>query len=148
VQQNLARAMGDFILLRADGQYAYQLAVVVDDAAQGVNAVVRGVDLLDSTARQIWLQQRLALATPTYAHLPVVTNAGGEKLSKQTRAAAVDAAGGSVVLAAALHFLGHPVPPEVRRGPCDDFWRWAIAAWSMARVPAQRGVFPDQRLRP
>ena len=142
VQQNLARAVGDFILLRADGQYAYQLAVVVDDAAQGVNAVVRGVDLLDSTARQIWLQQCLALPTPTYAHLPVVTNAAGEKLSKQTCAAAVDAAGGSAVLAAALHFLGHPVPQEVCSGPLHDFWRWAIAAWSMARVPVQRGVFP------
>ncbi|MCM8623472.1 MAG: glutamate--tRNA ligase family protein [Candidatus Accumulibacter sp.] len=142
VQQNLARAVGDFILLRADGQYAYQLAVVVDDATQGVNAVVRGVDLLESTARQIWLQQRLALPTPTYAHLPVVTNAAGEKLSKQTRAAAVDAAGGSAVLAAALHFLGHPVPQEVCSGPLHDFWRWAIAAWSMARVPVQRGVFP------
>ncbi|HRF10892.1 MAG TPA: tRNA glutamyl-Q(34) synthetase GluQRS [Candidatus Accumulibacter phosphatis] len=142
VQQNLARAVGDFILLRADGQYAYQLAVVVDDAAQGVNAVVRGVDLLDSTARQIWLQQRLALPTPTYAHLPVVTNAAGEKLSKQTRATAVDASGGCVVLAAALNFLGQPVPPEIRSGSLRDFWRWAIATWSVARVPAQRGVFP------
>lgn len=147
-QQNLARQVGDFVLLRADGQYAYQLAVVYDDAAQGVNAVVRGVDLLDSTARQIWLQRCLGAPTPSYAHLPVVVNAAGEKLSKQTRAAAVDAAGGSGVLARALDFLGHPVPEEVRRGPLSGFWAWAIAHWSMARVPKVRGVFPGSAAGP
>ncbi len=148
LRQDLARAVGDFILLRADGQYAYQLAVVVDDAAQGVNSVVRGADLLDSTARQIWLQQGLALPTPSYAHLPVVSNAAGEKLSKQTRAAAVDAAAGSTLLAAALNFLGHPVPAEIRSGALRDFWSWAVASWSIQRVPVQRSVFPRQRLPP
>jgi glutamyl-Q tRNA(Asp) synthetase len=123
--------------LRADGQFAYQLAVVVDDAAQSVNAVVRGVDLLDSTPRQIWLQQRLAVPTPTHAHLPLVTNAAGEKLSKQTRATAVDSSGGSRTLAAALEFLGHPVPAAVRGATLRDFWHWAIATWSIERVPAQ-----------
>ena len=141
-RQNLAREVGDCVLLRADGQYAYQLAVVVDDAAQGVNAVVRGVDLLDSTARQIWLQQRLGVPTPTYAHLPVVVNAAGEKLSKQTRAAAVEASGGSALLAQAIGFLGHPLPGELRGAAVAEFWRWAIAHWSMARVPALRAVFP------
>jgi glutamyl-Q tRNA(Asp) synthetase len=116
--------------------------VVVDDAAQGVNAVVRGVDLLDSTIRQRWLQQRLGLPTPTYAHLPVVVNAAGEKLSKQTRAAAVDAAHGSAVLASAMRFLGHPVPTELRDAPMADFWRWAVVVWSIGSVPAVRGVFP------
>ncbi|WP_291993778.1 tRNA glutamyl-Q(34) synthetase GluQRS [Candidatus Accumulibacter sp. ACC003] len=144
--QNLECAVGDIILLRADGQYAYQLAVVADDAAQGVTAVVRGVDLLDSTARQIWLQQRLRLPTPTYAHLPVVINAAGEKLSKQTRAAAVDPAAGSALLAAALNFLGHPVPQEISAGSLTDFWSWAIAAWSIERVPARRGVFPGEAI--
>jgi glutamyl-Q tRNA(Asp) synthetase len=148
VRQNLQNAVGDFILLRADGQFAYQLAVVVDDAAQGVTAVVRGADLLDSTPRQIWLQQRLALARPSYAHLPVVINAAGEKLSKQTRARAVDPSAGSALLAAALHFLGHAVPPEIRNGRLVDFWHWAIAAWSVERVPARRGVHPDQCLPP
>ena len=143
VRQNLEHAVGAFILRRADGQFAYQLAVVVDDAAQGVNAVVRGVDLLASTPRQIWLQQRLALPTPTYAHLPVVTNAAGEKLSKQTRAKAVDPSGGSEVVAAALRFLGHPVPHELSRGPLTDIWRWATEAWSIRQVPALRGAFPD-----
>lgn len=140
LQQNLARAVGDFVLLRADGQYAYQLAVVVDDAAQAVNAVVRGVDLLDSTARQIWLQRRLELPTPSYAHLPLVTTATGEKLSKQTRAAAVDPAGGSAVLAEAMRFLGHAVPEEISRGSLRDFWRWAIANWSIERIPVRRSA--------
>lgn len=152
VAQNLERAIGDFILLRADGQFAYQLAVVVDDAAQGITEIVRGVDLLESTPRQIWLQQRLGLPTPRYAHLPIVTNAAGEKLSKQTRAAAVDATAGSGPLAAALDFLGQAVPQELSRGPLADFWRWAIATWSIERVPARRGYCPadpaTQRLRP
>ncbi|MBS1229006.1 MAG: Glutamate--tRNA ligase [Proteobacteria bacterium] len=142
VRQNLQREVGDVVLLRADGQYAYQLAVVVDDAAQGVNAVVRGVDLLDSTARQIWLQRRLGLPTPSYAHLPVVVNAVGEKLSKQTQAPAVASSGGSALLARALRFLGQPLPAEMHGAPLAEFWRWAIANWSMARVPALRAVFP------
>lgn len=148
VRQNLAREVGDFILLRADGQFAYQLAVVVDDAAQGVNAVVRGVDLLASTPRQMWLQKRLGLPTPSYAHLPVVTNALGEKLSKQTKAKALDSADGSAVLADALSFLGHTVPHELRGAPVRDFWSWAIAAWSMTRVPAVQAIFPGQCLPP
>jgi glutamyl-Q tRNA(Asp) synthetase len=146
-RQNLAREVGDFVLLRADGQYAYQLAVVVDDAAQGVNAVVRGVDLLDSTARQIWLQQRFGVPTPSYAHLPVVVNSRGEKLSKQTRAAPVDCAAGSAALAEAIAFLGHPVPAELRNAPPADFWRWAISAWSIARVPAARAIYPGSAPR-
>ena len=141
-RQNLEREVGDFILLRADGQYAYQLAVVIDDALQGVNAVVRGVDLLDSTARQMWLQQCLGLPTPSYAHLPVVVNAVGEKLSKQTLAAAVDPVGGSAILASAMRFLGHDVPTEVRDVPIAEFWRWAVSVWSIARVPAVRAIFP------
>lgn len=136
--QNLAREVGDFVLLRADGLYAYQLAVVVDDAAQGVNAIVRGADLLDSTARQIYLQERLGLPTPSYAHLPLVVNEAGEKLSKQTHAAPVSAAQGSAPLAAAMRFLGQTPPPELHGAPPDEFWRWAIGAWSMARVPAAR----------
>ena len=142
VRQNPQREVGDCVLLRADGQYAYQLAVVVDDGAQGVNAVVRGVDLLDSTARQVWLQQRLGLPTPSYAHLPVVVNAAGEKLSKQTRATAVNAADGSAPLLRALRFLGHRPPDELQGVPLAEFWRWAIERWSMTRVPALRAVYP------
>ncbi len=142
VRQNLQRDVGDFVLLRADGQYAYQLAVVVDDAAQGVNAVVRGVDLLDSTPRQMWLQQCLGLSTPSYAHLPVVVDGRGEKLSKQTRATPVDVRAGSAVLVAAARFLGQEAPEDLSVAPLRDFWYWAIAHWSMARVPAVRAIFP------
>lgn len=109
ISQDLAGAAGDFVLLRADGQWAYQLAVVVDDAEQGVTHVVRGADLLDSTARQIYLQRRLDLPQPKYLHVPVVTNAAGEKLSKQNGAVALDTtpAGVKQTLAlAARHLFG------------------------------------------
>lgn len=148
LQQNLARAVGDFVVLRADGQFAYQLAVVVDDAAQGISAIVRGADLLESTPRQIWLQRRLGLPTPSYAHLPVAANAAGEKLSKQTRAQPVDPGSGSPLLAEALRFLGHHVPAEVARAPLREFWTWAISAWSIGRVPARRALLAAQRLPP
>lgn len=138
--QNLEREVGDFVLLRADGQCAYQLAVVVDDAAQGVNAVVRGVDLLDSTARQMWLQESLGFSLPSYAHLPVAVNSQGEKLSKQTRAPAVDAQAGSRRLAEAMGFLGFAVPDDVRRAPLDEFWAWAQGAWSMVGVTKARAI--------
>ena len=141
-RQNLERDVGDFVLLRADGQYAYQLAVVVDDAAQGVNSIVRGVDLLDSTERQIWLQQRLELPELRYAHLPVAVNQAGEKLSKQTHAAAVLPEQGTAVLARVLRFLGHRVPKELGRASTSEFWSWAIGEWSIARVPAVRAIFP------
>jgi len=140
--QNLERDVGDFVLLRADGQYAYQLAVVVDDAAQGVNFIVRGVDLLDSTARQIWLQQCLGLPTPGYAHLPVAVNGAGEKLSKQTLAPAVDPFGGVGLLVQVLRFLGQSVPEEASRLVLGEFWRWAIDAWNISRVPAVRAICP------
>ncbi len=141
-RQNLERDVGDFVLLRADGQYAYQLAVVVDDAAQGINAVVRGVDLLDSTARQVWLQQCLELPEPRYAHLPVAVNRAGDKLSKQTQAAAVFPEQGTVVLARVLRFLGYQVPDGLGRASTAEFWRWAVGEWSIAKVPAVRAIFP------
>ena len=139
-RQNLERDVGDFVLLRADGQYAYQLAVVVDDAQQGVNTVVRGVDLLASTPRQIWLQRCLGLPTPSYAHLPLVVDANGEKLSKQTRAAPVQVKQGSAPLLAALRLLGQQVPDGLVGVPLGEFWPWAVASWSMARVPARLAI--------
>ena len=148
LRQNLAREVGDFVLSRADGAIAYQLAVVVDDAAQGINAVVRGADLFDSTPRQIWLQRCLGLPTPSYAPLPVVTNAAGEKLSKQTRATAIDPAAGSALLASALTFLGYVVPAEVAAAPVDDFWSWSIRHWSLKRVPPVRGLVQGSPLPP
>jgi glutamyl-Q tRNA(Asp) synthetase len=106
VTQNIAHDIGDFVVKRRDGLFAYQLAVVVDDALQGVTDVVRGADLLWSTPRQIVLQRALALPTPRYLHFPVVTNADGEKLSKQTGAQALDAAEAPALLRHALGFLG------------------------------------------
>ncbi|MDR2613994.1 MAG: tRNA glutamyl-Q(34) synthetase GluQRS, partial [Candidatus Accumulibacter sp.] len=109
-----------------------------------VNAVVRGVDLLDSTARQLWLLQCLGWPAPSHAHLPVAVNPAGEKLSKQTRAPAVDPARGVAPLARALRFLGQPVPDEAERMTRADFWRWAIGAWRLSRVPAVRAILAEE----
>ena len=127
VTQNLASEVGDFVLKRADGFWAYQLAVVVDDAEQGVTDVVRGADLLDSTPRQIYLQHLLGVPTPRYLHVPVVSNAQGEKLSKQTGAQALDLEQPLAELIAAGRFLELPVA-EV--GSLEEFWREAIAGWA------------------
>jgi glutamyl-Q tRNA(Asp) synthetase len=135
IDSDLACDAGDFILLRADGLFAYQLAVMVDDAAAGITHVVRGADLLASTARQIFLQQCLGVATPFYAHLPVAVNAAGEKLSKQTRAAAVDAARPGPALFAALAFLGQQPPAELSGASPDELWAWAMRHWRLDRVP-------------
>jgi glutamyl-Q tRNA(Asp) synthetase len=138
--QDLARDAGDFVLLRADGQFAYQLAVVVDDAFQGVTHVVRGADLLDSTPRQIWLQQRLGFATPEYAHVPVAVNAAGEKLSKQTLAPPLEARRAAANLVAALDFLGQHPPAALRRASVGDIWAWARAHWNLAAIPRVRQI--------
>ncbi|NJD36565.1 MAG: tRNA glutamyl-Q(34) synthetase GluQRS [Betaproteobacteria bacterium] len=135
IDSDLAIDAGDFILLRADGLFAYQLAVVVDDAAAGITHVVRGADLLASTARQIFLQQCLGLPTPAYAHLPVAVNASGEKLSKQTRAAPVDAARPGPALFAALEFLGQLPSAELSGASPQELWAWAQAHWRLDRVP-------------
>lgn len=140
VSSELASEAGDFILLRADGLFAYQLAVVVDDAEAGITHVVRGADLLASTARQIHLQQCLGAPTPAYAHLPVAVNPAGEKLSKQTRAAALDIARPGPALFAALEFLGQRPPRELHGADPQELWPWAIANWQSARVP--RGPVP------
>lgn len=120
----------DFTVLRADGIFAYQLAVVVDDAYQGITDVVRGADLLDSTPRQIHLQKLLGLPSPTYRHVPVVTNEKGEKLSKQTLAPPLDVNAAPDLLTRALRFLGQPAPADA----CDlhAVWTWAISHWDYA----------------
>jgi glutamyl-Q tRNA(Asp) synthetase len=124
--QNLARDVGDFVLRRADGLWAYQLAVVVDDAEQRITDVVRGADLLDNTPRQIWLQRVLGLPTPRYLHVPVVTNARGEKLSKQTGAIAVDPGRPLPELERAWQHLGFPA---LRADGVDAFLRSATQLW-------------------
>jgi glutamyl-Q tRNA(Asp) synthetase len=126
---------GDYLVLRRDGLPAYHLAVVLDDAAQGVTTIVRGIDLLDSTAAHIHLQRTLALPTPAYWHLPVVVNADGQKLSKQTGAEPISAAREGTA-AQALGLLGLDVPKELRREPAPRLWEWALRHW---RIEALRG---------
>ncbi len=136
--QNLAREVGDFVLRRADGLTAYQLAVVVDDAHQGITEVVRGSDLLVSTPRQAWLFDLLGLDRPAFAHLPVAVDADGRKLSKQTLAQPVDDGDPAPALAAALAFLGHAPTPAAARGGLQGLWRFAHAEWRLERVPRRR----------
>ncbi len=140
LESSLAHDTGDFVVKRADGFYAYQLAVVVDDAAQGITEVVRGCDLLDSTARQIHLQQLLSLPTPAYLHLPVAVNARGEKLSKQTFALPLDEQRPVIALHAALQFLGQQPPQELRVDTLDTLWDWAMTHWQPRRIPRSRTI--------
>ncbi|HET7097158.1 MAG TPA: tRNA glutamyl-Q(34) synthetase GluQRS [Casimicrobiaceae bacterium] len=133
--QELARDVGDFVVRRADGLYAYQLAVVVDDALQRITHVVRGADLLASTPRQIHLQRLLGLPELSYLHVPIVINASGQKLSKQTRAAGL-ADDAPPALVAAWRFLDQPLPEERwTPGSVAQFWSWASSAWRPARLP-------------
>jgi glutamyl-Q tRNA(Asp) synthetase len=134
-RQNVEREVGDFVLYRADGEFAYQLAVVVDDAEQGVTDVVRGADLLDSTARQILLQRLLGLPAVRYLHVPVALDRSGEKLSKQTGAAPVDPAAKEHWISRALAFLGQP-----RAADLDE----AVANWNPARIPRRRAIVEGQ----
>ncbi|WP_301670357.1 tRNA glutamyl-Q(34) synthetase GluQRS [Neisseria benedictiae] len=131
--QNLARDIGDFVLLRADGYWAYQLAVVADDAEQGVTHIVRGQDLLVSTPRQIYLQQCLGVPTPQYAHLPLLTNAQGQKWSKQTLAPVLDLNRREQLLRQVFRYLKLPEAPETDRPA--ELLDWAVAHWDMGKVP-------------
>ncbi len=129
LSQNLARDIGDFIVRRSDGCHAYQLAVVVDDAFQGVTDVVRGADLLLSTPRQLWLQELLGLSRLRYLHLPVALNAAGEKLSKQTHARPLDGQAPGPLLWQALAFLRQGPPEALRTASIDEVWPWAMSHW-------------------
>jgi glutamyl-Q tRNA(Asp) synthetase len=133
--QCLLQECGDFILRRKDGLFAYQLAVVVDDAFQGVSDIVRGSDLLDSTARQIFLQQLLGLPKPRYAHVPVAVNGQGHKLSKQHFAQALSLQDCSAALLQALRFLGQPVEPALTGAGVDEILAWAVPRWDIQAVP-------------
>ncbi len=132
-RQRLDLDVGDFIVRRSDRLFAYQLAVVVDDDAQGVTDIVRGVDLLTSTPRQIFLQHALGLATPRYLHVPVAVDAGGAKLSKQTAAASLPQEPLPALLSA-WSFLGQTQPPA-SLASTRDFWSWAIINWQTQRIP-------------
>jgi len=140
IHRRLESDIGDFVLRRADGVHAYQLAVVVDDAEQGITHVVRGADLLDSTPRQIYLQQLLGYPTPAYLHLPVAVNAQGEKLSKQTRAAPIDVAQPLPHLLAAMRFLGQQPPAELAESNVASFWKWAAENWQSRKIPGEKSL--------
>jgi glutamyl-Q tRNA(Asp) synthetase len=132
--QHLESEIGDFVVKRADGLFAYQLAVVVDDAFQGITHIVRGADLLASTPRQIHLQGLLGLPTPHYMHLPIAVNAAGEKLSKQTLAAPVDNSQPVATLLRVLDFLQQQPPAELRKGNAGTALKWAIQNWHAEKL--------------
>jgi glutamyl-Q tRNA(Asp) synthetase len=138
--QALKLSCGDFVVQRADGPYAYHLAVVVDDAESGITQVVRGADLLASTPRQIYLQKVLGYPRPDYCHLPLVTNPDGTKLSKRVSAVSrtagpdIDTVGGGLLLAA-LKFLGQSPPDTLHNAPGSEILSWAIAHFDPAYIP-------------
>jgi glutamyl-Q tRNA(Asp) synthetase len=131
--ESLEEETGDFVVLRADGLFAYQLAVVVDDEAQGVTDVVRGADLLDSTPRQIFLQQQMDFACSRYLHLPVAVNESGQKLSKQTLAPAMNGDSAITRIRDVLRFLGQPEP---KTKSLPGLWREAADNWNPFLIPA------------
>ena len=144
-QQILDRDIGDFVVKRRDKLYAYHLAVVVDDAEQGITEIIRGVDLLDSTPRQQYLQHCLGLTTPVYAHLPVVLNQHGQKLSKQNQAPALDDRQAPTNIYNALLFLQQSPPFELAKETVDTQLHWALAHWQLDEVSQnQKKSGPNQ----
>lgn len=138
-EQRLESESGDFIILRRDRLIAYHLAVVVDDYGQQITEVIRGIDLLDSTPRQIWLQRLLGYPTPSYSHIPVVIHPDGRKLSKATGASGISPDHPRRTLVAALGALGQKPPADLRASSLTDIWRWATDHWRMS-VMAGRAV--------
>lgn len=138
-QQNLLRECGDFVLRRKDGLFAYQLAVVVDDAFQNITHVVRGSDLLDSTPRQLYLQRLLGFPSPRYAHIPVAVNDSGQKLSKQHFATPLDLQRPIAQMLAALQFLGqlsaHDPDPHLATASPAELLVWGVSHWDIQAVP-------------
>lgn len=137
VEHALMHDIGDFILKRADGIFAYQLAVIVDDANANITNIVRGADLLDSTTRQIYLQQLLHDQTPCYLHIPVASNTHGQKLSKQTLAEALDASQAALYLWQAADFLHQQPPIALKTESLNSFWQWAINHWQPSQIPSK-----------
>lgn len=140
ISHNLAEQHGDFILKRKDQIIAYQFAVVIDDDRQNINHVVRGYDLLDLTPRQIYLQQILGLVTPDYMHVPVIIDEQGYKLSKQTRATAVDIKNPHEVIFELLTLLKQNPPGELQHAPSTELLSWAIEHWNPALLKNCRAI--------
>ena len=142
--QQLRSESGDFIIFRRDGLIAYHLAVAVDDHLQGITHVVRGIDLMDSTPRQIWLQQLLGYATPAYSHIPVAINNRGQKLSKNTGAAGVPVEQSARFLMLALQILGQNPPQAMNSASTNEIWGWAQANWNIESLQGQTQLLPDE----
>jgi glutamyl-Q tRNA(Asp) synthetase len=146
--QNLEAESGDFIILRRDGLIAYQLAVVVDDEAQGITDVVRGIDLMESTPRQIWLQKLLGYRTPDYCHVPVAINERGQKLSKSHGAPPIRLDDATDNLVDALEMLGQQPPARLRSASLYDIWQWAIESWDIGVLEGKTDIpTPEYLLR-
>lgn len=139
-RQRLETESGDFVILRRDGRIAYQLAVVADDYDQGITHVVRGIDLIDSTPRQIFLQRLLGYPTPVYAHIPVAENSVGLKLGKSTGAAPVPVVGVRPMLVAALAALGQEPAPDLAGSSLDTIWDWATGRWAIDRLSRRKAI--------
>ena len=131
------RELDDFVIRRRDALWSYQLAVVTDDADQGITHVVRGIDLIDSTPRQIQLQRALGFTTPLYAHIPVAVEQNGQKLSKQNLALALDGTQPAKTLWIALEWLQQSPPSELQNASVDELLQWAIAHWNMDALKGQ-----------
>ena len=134
-EQHLGRESGDFVIQRRDGLYAYQLAVVLDDAWQGVTDIVRGADLLDSTPRHLYLQELLGLPAPRYLHVPLIIQPDGHKLGKSYRSAPLQAQDAGPLLLRALRALGQRPPTTLLGASPQEILAWAIAHWQATAVP-------------
>ncbi|MDD1791948.1 tRNA glutamyl-Q(34) synthetase GluQRS [Enterovibrio makurazakiensis] len=140
VPLDVTMAAEDFIIKRRDGLFAYNLAVVLDDIYQGVTEVVRGADLIEPTGRQVSLYQKLGASTVSYLHLPLALNADGNKLSKQNYAPAIDNANPGPALEAALAFLGHPIPNELKGAGVEELLLWGKENWHVNMLPTDTEV--------
>jgi len=143
-KQAIKKQCGDFIIKRRDGLFAYQLAVVVDDAMQGITEIVRGADLLDCTARQIYLQQLLHYKTPNYCHLPLATDEAGNKISKSEAGAEVDIKHKEKLLVKALAFLGQQPSVQLKHSSYSDIWQWAVNNWDINAIPKRQHISISQ----
>jgi len=141
--QRLESASGDFVIKRRDGLIAYQLAVVVDDELEGVTEIVRGMDIMDSTQRQIWLQKLLGYQMPDYVHIPVITHPDGDKLSKLTGAPGVTLDDVRGMLVAALQALRQEPPADLAASSLPDIWQWAVHQWKLEPLQGVTEISTD-----
>lgn len=142
--QHLGEDVGDFVICRRDGLYAYQLAVVLDDAWQGVNNVVRGADLLDSTPRQLYLQELLGFSQPRYLHVPLIIQPDGHKLGKSYRSPPLPGDQATTLLIRALRALGQPAPSELAGASAEELLAWSARQWNAELIPRTRNLAESQ----